>query len=103
MNPFLTSGPLFDIKRRAPTELSYHQVASYNSVSIVKSVLQTQLVQPNAIYEDEGWYRCVAKNSQGYVYKDTYLTVAASQGTFILFLTFKFLKGWQLGKRATDS
>lgn len=60
-------------------DADFSLVASYNSVSIVKSVLQTQLVQPNAIYEDEGWYRCVAKNSQGYVYKDTYLTVAASQ------------------------
>jgi hypothetical protein len=33
---------------------------------------------------EEGWYRCVAKNSEGVVFKDTYLTVTSSTGQMIM-------------------
>jgi hypothetical protein len=33
---------------------------------------------------EEGWYRCVAKNSEGVVFKDTYLTVTSRTGQRIM-------------------
>ena len=62
-----------------------------NSVDIEKRAVQTLYSQPYAIYEDEGWYRCVAKNEMGVVYEDTFLSIASPQGTrFVEWFVYNF-------------
>ena len=41
-----------------------------------QGAIRVSLEQPDAdAYYDDGWYRCVARNAMGVVYKDTHVIV----------------------------
>jgi len=71
--------PSIEISFKEDADLSPVPDTSSNTVDIEKRAVQSVLSQPYAIYDDEGWYRCVAKNGMGVIYEDTYLTVASPQ------------------------
>ena len=47
--------------------------------------------QTYAIEQDEGWYRCVAKNGEGVIYEDTYLTIGGKfRGNILISYFFSY-------------
>ncbi|XP_063675790.1 uncharacterized protein LOC134812334 [Bolinopsis microptera] len=67
--------PFIEIVYKEDADLSPVPGSVSNSVDIEKRAVQTMMAQTYAIEQDEGWYRCVAKNGEGVIYEDTYLTI----------------------------